>query len=139
MGIRPITTWSIYVSQQRVHRIGVTNPERDAQVAAALCNRKVKDVCAEFGIHRSTARAMERRHKRTATYDVSLSGNGMKPFAVCTVVSTRGHMSAAILAYRSYPGLLKHLELPGWRLNVGDASFELEAIRREIGLRRHGE
>lgn len=127
------------MSQQRVHQIGVTNPERDAQVAAALCHGKLKDVCAEFGIHRNTARRMQRRHQRTATYEVRLSGNGINAFTVCQVVTTRGHMSAAILAYRSYPGLLKHLELPGWQLHVGDAQFDLDAIRREIGLRRHGE
>jgi hypothetical protein len=41
-----------------------------------------------------------------------------------------------VAAFREYPGSLKGLELPGWKLVVGSLSFALEDVRAESAPQR---
>lgn len=44
------------------------------------------------------------------------------PLRVCQVASCKPFTAVALAAYRAYPGTLKKLELPGWRLTDGQGA-----------------
>lgn len=87
---------------------------------------------------RSTLRQMVLAHKAMKRFDVQLQREGSPTMRVCTVVTPRGAMAAALAAYREYPGTLKSLELPGWKLVAGTTAFALVDVRREATYRRGG-
>jgi hypothetical protein len=51
-------------------------------------------------------------------------------------VTPKGALAAAVAAFREFPGTLKGLELPGWKLLVGSTSFALEDVRGEAAHER---
>ena len=104
--------------------------------AAKAQNLPLKDVAAELGISRSTLRIWADAHEQMRTYTVTLQRDGSPTMTVCTVVTPRSALDAAAAAFREYPGTFKNLELPGWRMVVGEASFALEMVREVATPRR---
>jgi len=101
-----------------------------AEVAARKQNkRSLKAIAEELGISRGTLNKMCTAHGAMRSYEVTLAREGSPTMRVCTVVTPKGALSAAIAAFREYPGTLKGLELPGWRMLVNAASFPLEQVR----------
>lgn len=106
------------------------------RLAAKASNTPLKEVAAELGISRSTLRTWADAHERMTTYTVKLAREGSPTMDVCTVTTPNGASAAAIAAFREYPGTFKNLELPGWRMLVGELSYPLEQVRAEAAPRR---
>ena len=99
--------------------VGCANPERDAEIAAALASETPKAVAARFGLSASTVRSAAARHASLRRFDLWIEGSDTPPLRVCHVASCKPFPSLSLAAYREYPGTLKKLELPGWRLTDG--------------------
>lgn len=93
-------------------------------------------MAADLGVSRSTLARMAKAHESMRSYKVQLERDGSPTMSVCEVVTPEGAQAAAVAAFREYPGTLKNLELPGWRLRVGEASFSLENVRELARSRR---
>lgn len=117
---------------------GPGTPERCRDAAAALKERTgtIVAVAREFGVNRSTLKRMAAAHANMRTYSVTLQREGSPTMTVCQVITPKGALAAAVAAFREYSGTLKNLELPGWRLAVGEASFELVDVAKASGARR---
>lgn len=96
----------------------------------------LKEVAAELGISRSTLRTWADAHDQMASFDVKLAREGSPTMKVCTVITPSGALAAALAAFREYPGTFKNLELPGWRMLVGETNFKLEDVRGAATPRR---
>lgn len=101
-----------------------------AECAAAKQNKRTfKSIAEELGVSRATLHKLRTAHGSMRSYDVQLAREGSATMRVCTVVTPKGAPAAAVAAYREYAGSLKGLELPGWKLQAGDAAFTLEVVR----------
>lgn len=100
-------------------------------MAAKETKDTLKEIAADFGVSRGTLRRMYEAHKAMQQYEVKLAREGSPTMAVCTVITPKGALAAAVAAYREYPETLKGLELPGWELLVGSRSFKLHDVREE--------
>lgn len=106
------------------------------RAAAKESKTPLKEVAAGMGISRSTLRTWAEAHEQMATFEVKLAREGSPTMKVCTVITPNGALAAAIAAFREYQGTLKNLELPGWRMLVGEAGFTLEDVRESATPRR---
>ncbi len=121
----------VYVGPATQERCAKAHEECAAAKASKLPLRQVAE---QFGVARSTLRAMCQAHAAMRTYPVQLARAGSATLPVCTVVTPKGPLAAAIAAVRTYPGTLKSLELPDWQLLVGGRSFPLDQVRAEMTL-----
>lgn len=107
---------------------------RDAHLAVAqakITKDTLKEVAADFGVTPSTLQRMCEAHATMGTYEVTLEREGSASMTVCTVITPKGALAAAVAAFREYAGTLKGLELPGWKLRVNDVAFDLHDVRAE--------
>lgn len=112
--------------------VGMANPERDAQIAAALGTDTVAGVAERLHLSRSTVRDAAARHRMRSEFDLYLEGPHTPPVRVCHVVCCKPFTAAALAAYRAYPGTLKKLELPGWSLTDGQRRCSIDDIRTAL-------
>jgi hypothetical protein len=108
----------------------------ELRAAAKEAKTPLKQVAAEMGISRSTLRTWADAHEKMTTFAVQLAREGSPTMNVCMVVTPSGAGAAAIAVFREYPGTFKNLELPGWRMLVGEMSYPLEQVRAEATPRR---
>jgi hypothetical protein len=114
--------------------VGPGTPAGCQLAAEAIAAKKTqREVAADMGISRSTLRRYLDAAARMASFPVSLERDGSAPLRVCDVVTPKGELAAAIAVYREYPGTLKTLELPGWKLRVGGALIDLDTVRKAAG------
>jgi predicted transcriptional regulator len=98
--------------------------------ARAESKRTLKSIAEELGITRGTLHRIVQAHGAMRSYAITLQRDGeARIIPLCTVLTCKGAMAAAVAAWRQYPGTLKNLELPGWRLCAGQASFRLPQVR----------
>lgn len=98
--------------------------------ARAESKRTLKSIAEELGITRGTLHRMVQAHGAMRSYAITLQRDGeIRTIPVCTVLTGKGALAAAVAAWRQYPGTLKNLELPGWWLCAGRASFRLYQVR----------
>lgn len=98
--------------------VGLTNPERDTEIAAAYTRMTIAELAAHFHCSSSTIRAAVGRHNARREFELFLE-DATPPTVrvrVCRVVTTKPFVAAAVAAYRAYPATLKKLEIPGWTL-----------------------
>lgn len=117
---------------------GPGTPERCREAHEAMANRTgtIIAIARDLGVNRSTLKRMVAAHESMRTYSVKLQRAGSPSMLVCQVVTPKGALAAAVAAFREYPGTMKNLELPGWQLVAGDASFELSDVAKASGSRR---
>jgi len=120
--------------------VGPATPERCAEAAEAVAAAKrikatLKSVAADLGCTRGMLHKMVQAHGAMRSYAVTLWREGSREMPVCTVITPKGAQAAAVAAFREFPGTLKNLELPGWKLSVGDAVFDLLMIAGEASTR----
>ncbi|MGN6234971.1 hypothetical protein [Dyella sp.] len=118
--------------------VGPSTQARCEQAAEARKTQKLKEVAEALGVACSTARRMIAAHKAMRTFTVTLQREGSPTMTVCQVTTPKGGLTAALAAWREYPGTLKNLELPGWRLVVDGSAFELHELRDGTAQRRAG-
>lgn len=116
----------LYVGPGSVARCAAAHAARLSAKAAKV---PLKQVAEEFGCTRSTLNAWADAHALMTQFTVKLARDGSPTMTVCAVVTPKGALAAAVAAFREYPGTLKGLELPGWKLLVGSQSFPLEDVR----------
>lgn len=104
-----------------------------AAAEAIAAKKTQREVAAEFGVSRSTVRRYLDAAANMAGYAITLERDGSQPLRVCEVITPKGPLAAAVAAYREYPGTLKTLELPGWKLRVGGALIDLDTVRKASG------
>lgn len=102
--------------------VGTANPERDAAIAAELATMDAATVALHHGVSRTTVRAAAARHAALRRFDLWIEGSDTPPLRVCQAASCKPFTAVALAAYRAYPGTLKKLELPGWRLTDGQGA-----------------
>lgn len=103
--------------------VGLSNPVRDADIAAALATETVGAVAAHFHVSRGTVRAAQARARALRRFDLYIEGTDTPPLRVCHVATCKPFTAVALAAYREFAGTLKKLELPGWRLTDGGGAF----------------
>ncbi|MFK2904982.1 helix-turn-helix domain-containing protein [Dyella ginsengisoli] len=114
--------------------VGPGTPARCKAAADAVAAKKTQRAAAEeFGVSRSTLRRYLDAAANMAVYAITLERDGSQPLRVCDVLTPKGPLTAAVAAYREYPGTLKTLELPGWKLRVGGALIDLDTVRKASG------
>lgn len=114
---------------------GLCREAAEAVAARAESKRTLKSIAEAMGVSRGTLHRMVQAHGTMHSYAITLRRiDETRVIPVCTVVTCKGPLAAAVAAWREYPGTLKNLELPGWLLCAGSWSKELHQVREAARL-----